>query len=174
MCTDETTMSVYISHMNPLQSTMWPWTLVYISHYWHRLLNKYVSCITHIHPNAQLLLATCRSHITRHTSPKNPKQTTAPIYHVINLYAAATNMPFKCHLHQLLSVQIWGNYVHIYTSNELTAMNNATWKTGIHIFHITGLCFLTDMSAPCICVTLHLYCKLHTDPTLLHTSSKNK
>ena len=48
-CIHETAMSVYMPHMNLLQSTMWPGTLVYIiSNYWHMSLNKYACHSTHI------------------------------------------------------------------------------------------------------------------------------
>ena len=43
-CVHETTTSVYMPHMDPLQSTMWPRTLVYISHYWHMPLK---TCLPH-------------------------------------------------------------------------------------------------------------------------------
>ena len=36
----------------------------------------------------------------------------------------------------------WHNYVSIYASYELTAINNVTRITGVHTFHIIGTCTL--------------------------------
>ena len=49
MCIYETTVLVYMSRMNPVQSTIWPGELIYIiSHYWHIYLNKYASHVQYM------------------------------------------------------------------------------------------------------------------------------
>ena len=112
---------------------------------------------------------------TSHTS-KN-KQTATSIYHVTAMCAPTVicpSMPHLCQICKSVHVQIWGNYVSIYTSYELHAVNNVIRNTGIHIFHITGIYPWTNMPATMhIYVPLHIYCNLYTDPTLLlHISVK--
>ena len=82
-------------------------------------------------------------------------------------------MPLKCHICQLLHVQVWDNYDGIYTLYELTAINNVTRSTGMHAFHIIGICPSTNTSATLHkYFSLHFYCSLHINPTLVHTSIK--
>ena len=71
-CTYETTMSVYMPHMNLMQSKICDQEHRYthISHYWHMPLNKYASHITHVCPTVFLLWSTYIPHITEYTSPK--------------------------------------------------------------------------------------------------------
>ena len=67
----ETTLSAYMYHINPMQSTMWPEALTYI--YFTLLAytpEQYASNITYICPTAMLLWYTYRPYITVHTSPK--------------------------------------------------------------------------------------------------------
>ena len=59
------------------------------------------------------------------------------IYHAIAMYVPATNMPPTC---QLLCVQIWDNYVSLYTSYEHISMNIVISNTVTHVSHITGIC----------------------------------
>ena len=64
-----------------------------------------------------------------------------------------------------------GTCVSIYASYKLAAINNMTRNTGIHTFHIIGICPWTDMPATQhINVTLHCYCSLHIDSLVLHMS----
>ena len=62
---------------------------------------------------------------------------------------------------QLNHVHIWDNYVCIYTSFQLSAINNVT--TSIHTFHINDICPRANMPA-----TLHMYLPLHIKFTLLY------
>ena len=78
------------------------------------------------------------------------------------------NYALKCQLCKLVYVPIWGNYVSIYASYELNAINNVTRCTGIHRFHIIGICLWTNVFATLhIYVLLHGYCSLLMDPALL-------
>ena len=84
-------------------------------------------------------------------------------------------MPQICYILKLVHVQIWGNYVSIYTLYELTAINSVTTSNNIHTFHINGICPWTNMLATLhIYILLHVYCTTHTDLALLHISVKNK
>ena len=85
----------------------------------------------------------------------------------------APQMPCICYICHLLHVYIWNNYISIYNSYELNAMNYVTMTTGMHIFHITGICPWKNMPATLhTCVPLHFCCSLHIDPTFLYTSIK--
>ena len=46
---------------------------------------------------------------------------------------ARKKKPLKCHICQLVHVYLWGNYF-VYTSYELTRINNVTTNPGIHNF----------------------------------------
>ena len=84
-------------------------------------------------------------------------------------------MPIKCHICQLLHVHIGDNYVSIYISYELTAINKFTRNTGIHTFHIIEICPWTNMPTTMhIHVPQHFYCSLHIDPILLHKSIRKQ
>ena len=89
------------------------------------------------------------------------------IYHSISNFVPTTNKALKCHICQSLHAQILDNYVSISTSYELNAMNIVTMTTGMHIFHITGICPSANMP-------LHFDYSLHIDPTFLHLSIKNQ
>ena len=82
-------------------------------------------------------------------------------------------LPKVCHICKLCSCKIQ-DYVRVYhTSYELNAINNVTRSSGIHTFHITGLCPWTNMPATLHnYVPLHYYCILNIYATLLHTSIK--
>ena len=69
-------------------------------------------------------------------------------YHQI----CARNIPLKCHICQLLHVQIEENYVSIYNSHESMAIKNETRSTGICTFNIIGICPWKNMPA-----TSHMY-----------------
>ena len=84
-------------------------------------------------------------------------------------------MPLKCHIFQLLFVQISDNNVRIYASYQLTAINNVTTSTGIYTFHIFWHMPLNNMSATLhIYFLLHFYCSIHIDPTLLYVKVKTQ
>ena len=89
-----------------------------------------------------------------------------PCYnHICASNKYAPQMPHIFQIHQLLCVQTWPHYVSIYTSYELTAINNETRSSGIHASRITGICHWTNMPAPMhIYVPLDFSCNLHTDP----------
>ena len=59
----------------------------------------------------------------------------------------STQIPYMCHICQCLHVQIWDSHVSIYTSYELSAINNVTnishyWHMPLnkYICHITYVC----------------------------------
>ena len=99
-------------------------------------------CLPHYTcPTALLLCSTYRSHITAHTSKKiNPQEVATFSYLVIAIYLPTTNMPLKCHIYQLLHVQISDNNISKCASHELTALNNVMRNTGIHTYHTIGTC----------------------------------
>ena len=133
-------------------------------------LNTYACHTTHVCPTALIVYSTCRPHITAHTSKK-----TAIFNYCVYIMCANKKMPLKCHIFQLPPVHIWDNQVSIYTSYELTAINNLTRSTGIHTFHITGICFWTYKCATLyIYISLHFSCSLPVNPTLMHISIKNQ
>ena len=47
-----------------------------------------------------------------------------------NIYAHPK--PCICHIHKLIHMQIWCNYVRLYASCKLITINNVTRNTGIH------------------------------------------
>ena len=53
-------------------------------------------------------------------------------------------------------MKIWGNYLSIYTSYELTTVDNVTRNTGILTFHITGTFPWTNMP-PTACLLHSIY-----------------
>ena len=63
--TYEMAISVYILHINWLQSYYNKYWYTYISYYWHMPLNKYA------YHTALILQSICRPHITAHTSSKS-------------------------------------------------------------------------------------------------------
>ena len=68
-------------------------------------------------------------------------QPTPPdISHIIAKYVPETNLSLKCHICQLLHVQISNNYVSTYTLYEINVFDNVTMNTGIHTFDIIGIC----------------------------------
>ena len=90
-----------------------------------------------------------------------------------------------CHRYKLVHEYIWHNSVSTNTSYELTPINNVTWCTAIHTFHIIDIytamykfhiidiCPWTNIPTILhICVPLHahvsplhFYCSLYTDCT---------
>ena len=53
---------------------------------------------------------------------------------VFGLVSDKTNMSLTCHINKLVHMQIQDNYVSIYTSYKLFAINNMVRKIDIHIF----------------------------------------
>ena len=96
--------------------------------------------------------------------------------HIICKYVQETNMPIKCHIcHicQLLYVHILDNYARIYISYDLNVINTVIKSTAVYTFHITDICPWTNMSTIMhINALLHVYCNLHIDPIIAHTSIK--
>ena len=136
-----------------------PWTNMSVTSHKYALLHEWCS----VYADTPLL-----------SIPIQKQQIATVIFHAISMYVATTNMPLKCHIYQWVEVQIWDYYSSIYNSYELNAISNVTRSTGIHIFHITGMCPWTNMPT-----TLHKYvplhfCSLQIDPTVLHTSIKKQ
>ena len=100
-------------------------------------------------------------------------QTATFNYHVITIYVPTANvtlqMPHICQICQLLHVQIYDNYVSIYTSYHLTAMNNVTRITGIYTSSLLVYA-LNKYALLHIYVILDIYCSLLTDSSLLQTA----
>ena len=145
----------------------------YISHYWNMPLNIYVCHITHVCTTSLVLYSICRSNITAYTSAKTNK-----------IYATlfAKLYPYMCQQKIYPSNATYVNHfmdrckttvsAYIYISNELRAMNNETRNTYMNSPHYWHM----SLNSKPIThhVTLHFYCSLHIDPTLLCTSNKNQ
>ena len=104
-------------------------------------LNKYTCHIMYVCPTLLILYSTCRYYITVHISQS--RTINCNFYLTSYIHTCAKNipqMPFICHICQLLHMHIWYNYVSIYTSYELNAINNVNSSTGIHTLHIGGIC----------------------------------
>ena len=83
-------------------------------------------------------------------------------------------MPYKSHICQCFQVQIWDNYVSIYTSYKSTAINNGIRNIGIHTLHI-GISPWTNILATLqLCIPLNCYSGPHIDCTLLYIWVKTK
>ena len=82
-------------------------------------------------------------------------------------------MPLQYLMCQLLHVQTWDIYLSICISYEPAAINNVTGNTDIHTFHITCICFWTNMTVMLhLYVPLQFYCSLHIDPIWLQACIK--
>ena len=76
---------------------------------------------------------------------------------------------------QLVHMQISNHYISIDALYEPTAINNVASNTGMHTFHIIGICLWTNMPPTShTYVPLHCYSILHIDPTLLDTEVQKK
>ena len=84
------------------------------------------------------------------------------------------DMTLKCDRYAIYAnyfMYMCDNYVTIYTSNELIAINNVTTSTGINIFHIIDICLRADMPATLhMNAPLHYYCRLHILHITAHVS----
>ena len=74
--------------------------------------------------------------------------------YIIAKYVPKTKMPVKCHICQLVLVQISDNCVSIYTSYDAT--KSVTRSTAIHTVHIIGICSWKNMPT-----TSHMYTPSH-------------
>ena len=122
-----------------MQSTLSSQILVYL----HLTLLAYDPehiCLqhhTHIHNCTSIIVYMLSLHYWIYKS--NKKMNCNFIYDALSIYVPATNILLKCHICQLLHVQIYDNYVSISTSYE-NAINSVTMTTGMHTFHNTGIC----------------------------------
>ena len=116
MCRYERTMSVYVPHMNSLQSTVWPEACIYIYQYWHMLINKYACHITNVYPTVLILYPACRAHNTAHVSKRKQMATliTMQSLYMCQQQTCNLNVTYMQHV-QISSWLIWDNYVSIYT-----------------------------------------------------------
>ena len=93
----------------------------------HIYVTLHYSCGLHIKPTVL------------YTQVQEQLSTTVTSY-IIAKYVPETNMPLTCHIWKLVNVQIPNNYVSIYTSYELNAINSVPRSTAKHTFHIIGIC----------------------------------
>ena len=133
-------MSEYMPHKNSPQSTMQPETLVYIfftllaytpkyAAIWHMNVPLYCYCSPHIDPTLH------------HMQVKTNYNSYLPYYcHICASNKYAPKMLHISHIWKLVHMHIGINYVSIYVSYELTAINSMTTCTGIHSLHITMIC----------------------------------
>ena len=86
--------------------------------------------------------------------------------HGFAMHVLTTDITLKCKIYATYAnnfICTEHSYVNIYTSYELTTINNVTRNTGIHTFYTTGICPRTNMSAKLhMYVSLYYYCSLHT------------
>ena len=55
------------------------------------------------------------------------------------MYLSMRNIPHKCHICHLLHMQMADHNIDMYTSYDLTAINNVAISTGKHAFLITDM-----------------------------------
>ena len=82
-------------------------------------------------------------------------------------------MPHICHVYQLIHVQISDNYLSIYTSYELNAINSVTTNTSTHVFTLLAYAPYQTCLTSHTYASLQCYCTLHIDPTLHYIQVKN-
>ena len=137
MCRYQTTMPVNIPYMNSMQSTVWPGALLYI----HVTLLVYASEKISLQCNicmstAIILQSACRLSITADTSQSNNKLQL--LFTIV--YVQTISMQFNYHIYAMYANCFIWQLCQYKTSHELNAINNVTKRTGIHTFHITGIC----------------------------------
>ena len=92
--------------------------------------------------------------------------------HVITMYVHEINIPFKSHICTLNYMQIEDNHVSKYALYELTAINNVSRSTGIHISHI--LVYTTEQIFVPHCIYIYIYiyiyimCMFHCIATVVN------
>ena len=91
-------MSIFMPHMNSLQSTITGNTVIHAFHITgHMHLNRYVSHIEHTCSIALLLKDYLQT--SQHCKYKsNKQQSTTFNYHAIAIYVPTPNMPLKCNI----------------------------------------------------------------------------
>ena len=95
------------------------------------------------------------------------------IPHVTLLNKYDPQMSYLYQKWPLIPVQIWNNYISIFTSYQPLAFDIVITDTGIHTLHFIGICPWWNRSATVhIYVPLHDQCSLHMDLTLLHIYGK--
>ena len=119
----------------------------YISHYWLVSLNKYACHITQVCSTALIMYSYMETQHYCTWKSKTNKQTnqkpTPFIYHICANSKYAPQMP--------LIRNIWDIHASIYTSYNLSAINNANTSTGIQLFYIIDICLSANIP-----VTLHI------------------
>ena len=123
----ETTMSVYIPHMNSFQAIMQPGILyTHISYYWHMPLNTYACHIAHVCPTAIVLLCTYRLHITAYIYQTSIN---CNIYLLHYCKICASNK----YAHQVSHIRnipkwhdtlLWRKYANIHATYEVAIIND--------------------------------------------------
>ena len=114
----------------------------------------YIQCILLAYASEQICLpygtytfhctntySTCRPYITAHIKSNNNELQfviTMILPYAINKYPS--QIPYICHICQLLHMHTSSKYVSIFNSYKLTAISNVMISNGIHTFHITGIC----------------------------------
>ena len=163
-------LSVYIPLMNSMQSTKWAQTLVYI----YFIINGICPC-TNMPTTVQIhvpLHCSCCLHKTQHYYSNKSKINKKKLIYPIAIHVPLTKMSPKYHIYQrckLRHLQIWGNYVNVCASYELTANNNVTTSTGIHTLCIITMS-LSKYDCHIVHAPLHVYYILYIGPTLVHIS----
>ena len=124
MCRYQTTVSVYIPHMNSLQSTFSPQALVNLHFTLFTYVPEYI-CLPH-----QTCMSHCTSNIVYMKTPhdctckSNKAMQCKFIYPAMSIYMPAMNMPLKCH--------IYSTYANYFMCTYQTTMS-------VHIPHISSL-----------------------------------
>ena len=151
-------LSVYMPHMNPLQSTMWPGTLIYIHFILLEFASEQICHTVHLCTIALPLSSTYRPHSTLHVGYKiiNSISYGPCCHHISASNKYAPQIPYICCICQVVYLQITDSYVSIYTSYDLTTVNNVSTSTGIFTLQIISICLRTNMPG-----TSQIYMPLH-------------
>ena len=118
-------------HMNPLQSAVWPgpcytyFQIIGIYPWINMPPTSYISVPLHYY---------CGPHIDLTLLDVQVQKSVMLKYHGFAIYVPTTKMPLKCHICQIVHVQISGYYISVYTSYELNTINKVTTCTSIHTF----------------------------------------
>ena len=166
-----TVMPVWILHMTSMHSTMWPWDLVYI-HFTFIGICPWKNMPATLHIYVPLYYY-CSLHIDFQVQVK---KTATFNYHSITIYMPKTNILFACQIYPICTNYFMCRYkatLSVYIpSYELVTTNNVTRDSGKHTCHIIGIWPRTNMTGTLhIYILLYVYCRLHTDPTLLQITA---
>ena len=170
MCRYQTTLSVYMPHINSVQSTLWPKTLVYIhSNYWHMPHEKMVSATLYIYVPLQFYF---RLHTNHTLNISIEQQTYLSCYiHICASSIYASQMPYmsitSCGDIRQLCLYIYLIWTHCneHCDQEHGYTCNQYYR---HMPLNKYVCHIAHMSH---CTST---CRCHINPTLLHTSIKNQ